>query len=356
MNPQTNTNLQGFNIIIGNPPYGANLKEIDRKNYKQIYNISSSNTTQFFIVMANKILTQKGINAFIVPKSLAYVGSWKPLRDSMRDSLCLLVDCSKAFENAKLEMVIYVRHKETRFDSYIVNFLTKNGIINNYEMTIDKNLIEIFNIFPSNLTQQELDIGIKIKQNIKTNLLDMAQCFRGGSFQKDTKKSLDAESYKVLGGKEIKRYFIDDIKGYIPKSTKISNDANIKENSILLQRIIAHIQNPKPHIKFTATIFQDNNYKIVNTIFQIICNGNISNRYILGLLHSRFLNWYAYRFVYAKAIRSMDFSNEIASKLPIPQITESNKDIADEIVALVDKILESKAKDSTTNTSELESH
>ena len=42
-------------------------------------------------------------------------------------------------------------------------------------------------------------------------------------------------------------------------------------------------------------------------------------------------------------------------KLPIPKITESNQALCDEIIALVDRILEVKAKDSTTDTSELES-
>lgn len=42
-------------------------------------------------------------------------------------------------------------------------------------------------------------------------------------------------------------------------------------------------------------------------------------------------------------------------QLPIPQITESNKPLCDEIIKCVDKILESKAKDSTLDTSKLES-
>ena len=41
--------------------------------------------------------------------------------------------------------------------------------------------------------------------------------------------------------------------------------------------------------------------------------------------------------------------------LPIPQITKSNKSLCDEVVKLVDKILESKAKDSTIDTKKLES-
>lgn len=158
-----------------------------------------------------------------------------------------------------------------------------------------------------------------------------------------------------MGGKEIQRYTIVGIKGYVCKNF-INNESNIKANSVLLQRIIAHIQNPTPHIKFTGTIaLNGDERKIVNTIFQIICKENISNKYILGLFHSKLINWYCYRFCFSKAIRSMDFSNEIARKIPIPKITESNQKIVDKIIALVDEILAIKAKDSTTNTSDLES-
>lgn len=158
-----------------------------------------------------------------------------------------------------------------------------------------------------------------------------------------------------MGGKEIQRYAIRGIKGYICKDF-VDNKSNIETNSILLQRIISHIQNPTPHIKFTATIAPNGDKRqIVNTIFQIICKENISNKYILGLLHSKLINWYCYRFCFSKAIRSMDFSNEIANKIPLPKITEQNQSIADSIITLVEEILNLKAKDSTTDTLHLES-
>ncbi len=46
---------------------------------------------------------------------------------------------------------------------------------------------------------------------------------------------------------------------------------------------------------------------------------------------------------------------QFIEKLPIPKITQSNQSIADSIIALVDEILNLKSKDSTANTSELES-
>lgn len=75
----------------------------------------------------------------------------------------------------------------------------------------------------------------------------------------------------------------------------------------------------------------------------------------MGLLHSTFLNWYCYRFTFAKAIRSFQFSNEMAKRIPIPQITKSNQKIANQIIALVGEILKLKAKDLAFDTNKLES-
>ena len=59
----------------------------------------------------------------------------------------------------------------------------------------------------------------------------------------------------------------------IEKDFKISKNAFIRNNSVLLQRFIAHIQNPNDHIKITGAILE--NIK------------EFSNKYILALLNSK---------------------------------------------------------------------
>ena len=336
-------NFTGFDLIIGNPPYGVDLSKEEREDYKIIYKINSTNTAQLFILRADMILGKNGVNSFIVPKSLCYIAKWKPLRDLLKPNLYLLTDCGKAWDYVLLEMIIYLVHKNNKCDTYKNTFLQENN--KTQSITIDKKLIDLFGLFINDLSEKEIKLGYKIKNNCPKNLLDFAECFRGDSFQKFIKE--DLKGYKVLGGKEIQRYSINGIKGYITKD-KIGENSEIKENSILLQRIIAHIENPTPHIKFIGTITNDKSYKIVNTVFQIICNKDISNKFILGLFHSKLINWYSYRFGYSKAIRSMDFSNEIASKIPIPEINSENKELEDKIVGLVDKVIEGKKNNEDT--------
>ncbi len=75
-------------------------------------------------------------------------------------------------------------------------------------------------------------------------------------------------------------------------------------------------------------------------------------RYLLGMLHSKLIT-FAFKTFYAGGglgESGYRYKKAFIERLPIPQITEKNQELADEIIALVDKILKSKAKDPKANT------
>lgn len=78
--------------------------------------------------------------------------------------------------------------------------------------------------------------------------------------------------------------------------------------------------------------------------------------YILGLMNSTLYKWLITQMTNLVETGKYAYgAKDKIEQLPIPQITESNKPLANEIIKCVDKILESKAKDSTLDTSKLES-
>lgn len=349
----SNGDFLGFDLVIGNPPYGVNLTEFDKKKYREIYNSSSSDTAQLFIFLADKILSKNGFNTFIVPKALTFANNWVQIREFLKTNVSHIVDCGKAWSYVLLEMIIYSKQKNTPTSSYITGFLNETQGFSQV-LEVPKEYIDFFGFYPNDLSKEELKIGVRIREKFPHNLGDCGKNFRGDNFQKAVLKQ---GSISVLGGKEIRKYCIDGLKGYIKEKVKLTEKSKIQKNSILMQRLIAHIQNPAPHIKMMGTIIKPEkakNLRIVDTVYQIVCNANIPNLYILGCLHSKFLNWYCYRFAFAKAIRTFQFSTETTMRIPIPQITESNQSTADKIIALVEKILEQKEKDPSSPTQELE--
>ncbi len=74
----------------------------------------------------------------------------------------------------------------------------------------------------------------------------------------------------------------------------------------------------------------------------------------------RILNSWIFDFAFAERFLNLlggtlELSKIFLEKLPIPKIDSTNKALSDEIISLVEQILDSKAKDPTTDTKELES-
>ncbi|ANV98386.1 hypothetical protein BBW65_06070 [Helicobacter enhydrae] len=344
--------FQNFDCVIGNPPYGVSLTNEEKIRYRAIFNSKSSDTAQLFILQSDKLLKPNGVNSLIVPKALTFATNWKQIRDFLQKDLRQIIDCGKAWSYVLLEMIIFTKIKQSSTKSYTTGFLSEGRSLSQM-LEIDKQYIDLFDFYLNDLTKEELAIGISIRNKFSHFLMDCGENYRGDIFYQHITKNGDC---RVLGGKEIQRYYIKGVKGYIAKDFNVRSSAFIKDNAVLTQRLIAHIENPTPHIKMTGTIIKDSkDIRIVDTIYQIVCKKEFSNKFILALLHSRFLNWYCYRFVFAKAIRTFQFSSEIAKRIPIPKIDSTNKEIADKIIALVEKILKAKENNPTTDTKPLES-
>ena len=108
-------------------------------------------------------------------------------------------------------------------------------------------------------------------------------------------------------------------------------------STFLSRTEVAHIKNPVEHIKITACIPTTTEFLITDTVNQIlITNPDYSQEFIWAILNSTLINWFAYHFIFGKAIRTMHFDSPITSRIPIPEISESEQSV---IVTFVEYIL-----------------
>jgi len=119
---------------------------------------------------------------------------------------------------------------------------------------------------------------------------------------------------------------------------------------IIAQVLVAHIEKPVPHLKITAC-YDDEGIIIVNTLTSLEINEQIDKKFWLGYLNCRFMSWYAYNFIYARAIRTMHLYDFYAQQIPIPNIPLSKQQ---PIITLVNQILSAKIKNPSADTLELE--
>jgi hypothetical protein len=203
---------------------------------------------------------------------------------------------------------------------------------------IDKKYPKEFKAWICNASNHDLKLGEKIN-NIGIYFDNISFTKTGLPLQNKLKKT---GAIPVFGGKNIGRYYIKDIKGYVSK--KFLNENNIKfktllQPKIISQDIIAHIQNPKPHIKLTATIDLVGDIITLNTIQNtFITDPNFDLIFIATLFNSKLINWYTHKFIFCDAVRTMHFTHTYIKKIPIPLITlEQQKSIieqADKIITI----------------------
>ena len=190
----------------------------------------------------------------------------------------------------------------------------------------------MFDIYLNGLNQNELNLGVKIRQ-IGETLEKYCQNSRGVGFQKHLK---NVGKYAFYGGKEIARYCVKDCKGFADDIKTAATNAFIKENSLLVQNIVT-----KNHI--TATLPQSKEIYLLDTINQLTFV-NLDARLMLGILNSNLMSWYVGKFIFANAQMTMHFDSPVSDKIPIPHITQKNQNLVDKIVNLVSKILELKVQ------------
>ncbi len=353
-----NGNFLGFDMVVGNPPYGIELSAIQQETLNKMHQFNTTETAILFVKNGYNLAKPDGFLSYIIPKAYTYASNYEKIRNFTKNELQLLVDCGKVWTDVKIEVCIFQLSKNQPKDTY--NSLKMVEKLPVFLSKIDKNLIETFGFFPNGLLQQEIEIGINVRENCQ-NLNDIADNIPGVPNQKYiTDKFESGKTYfDMIGGAEISRYVMKGIKGKIEEKYLTGSGAFVVKNSVLAQNIIAHIKYPTEHIKITASIPLDKHIGVVslaNTINQIIIKeefaAGISNKFLWALLNSTFVNWYCYNFIYAKAVRTMHFYNAVTSRLPVPQ--NITQEMQKPIITLVEEILALKTTDVKADTSVLD--
>jgi adenine-specific DNA-methyltransferase len=285
-----------------------------------MYGLGTSETAILFIQKGLDITRKDGHLAYILPKSYTYASNYERIRNKTAPHLELLVDCGKVWTNVKIEVCIFALSKAINPSVYASYKFHNEALV--FLSRINKTLIPKFGFFPNGLSKLEIDLGLKILGSCAV-LNDICENIPGVPNQKYI--SATATDYVMIGGAEISRTEIRKPKGMIDKAyVENFTGAFVVENSVLVQNIISHIANPIDHIKITACLPKSEYvgvYTLANTINQIVVkpNLNISNHTIWVLLNSKLVNWYVYRFIFGKAIRTMHFYNPVTARLPVPK-------------------------------------
>ncbi|MEG2066584.1 MAG: N-6 DNA methylase [Tannerellaceae bacterium] len=323
----------GFDVVIGNPPYGAKLSDTEKKLLRRLYVNQTSETAILFIEKGHNELHCNGSLSYIIPKSFTYSSNYKSVRNYVKKDIAIIVDCGKAFEQVKLEACIILLRGNNNLETYS-NLLYSHGGFTEIG-NIPKSTCDDFGLYLNGVTPESVSIANKMHMDVMF-LGDISSNCRGEAFQNYI---INDGEIDIIGGKNIDRYGIRSIKGKLNTSFPILGNARIQNNSLLYQNIVAHITTPYPQIKLIGCIPNRLNCYIIDTINQITIDVKYSNKYIWTLLNSKLICWYAYLFIYGKAIRTMHFDSVSTNRIPI-KLSKSQSSF----IELVDSILNYKEK------------
>jgi hypothetical protein len=105
----------GFDVIVGNPPYGAELSSDDKAFFQRHYRLGNGRqeTTALFIERSAALLRPGGRLALVVPHGVTRTGAYADCRRLLTHELRLraLIDLGSAFPGVNLETMAFVAER-----------------------------------------------------------------------------------------------------------------------------------------------------------------------------------------------------------------------------------------------------
>lgn len=302
----------GFDIVIGNPPYGAKFDKKTKKHLSDKYpNVPDYESADYFICMSKLLLKSKGLMSYIIPNTLLSNFFAKKLREEILNnwriySIDNLSDM-EVFSSAKVRNCILTL-ENTNKNNFITRFINGRIVNLNYKDDDSKEISrELLSKTISgwlNLFYQDEETIIIVDKMRGTNnkLDDLAEVSQGlipydkyrGHSPETIKKRIWHADYKKdktykkeLQGRDLQRYYLEwNGQRWISYGEWLA--APRKPEFFKNERIlIREITNPRILATYTKEEYY-NSPSIIN----IINFEEISPFYLLGIINSKLLSFY----------------------------------------------------------------
>ena len=290
--------IKGFDIVIGNPPYGVRLDDKDKASLAKRYPDAKKkifDLFNFFMVRSLELKSTKSISSFIVPPTWLNNKNSQSLRNVMiKNGLYQVNFINKpVFESAIVDSVIYFtlsNNKAKKIDCFETT-ITDGAILNNHSNSI---LLASLN--------DDFYISKYPTSNLLSKIESDPEILKLGAISKivfgiQTRKSADDPSYlhshkknkyckEALNGKDINTFEINFNELYVEYGDWLWNPRDIKifesDEKILVRQIG----------KSPICAYDNKQYFSLNTIYNIvITKKDILTKYVTAILNSSLLKY-----------------------------------------------------------------
>jgi len=364
-----NGKFVGFDIIIGNPPYGVLLSDYEKTYFNEKYLLQDYqlDTYLLFLERVFKLIVPNGFIGFIIPNTWLTNLKFKKIRQFVTEQTQILgiAHYSKyVFSEAIVDTQVLLLQKNENNNSdfnlriYKTEDIFTDFVKNQKELHTQGETINIF------LTKEQKAIFEKVTQN-STPLNDIVNLVVGAKpyeigkgkptqDEKMVKERIYDANYKVdstyrtlLRGKDINKYTIK-WKGDRWIKYGINLAAPRKQSTFDAKQKIVIRQTGDKLIAALDT----KQFICMNNLHVITLKNNIIRlKYLLALLNSKLLDFYHQCLNPEKGEALAEIKKENVGKLPIKF---TDKKTENKIIKLVDGILTAKNTSEEADTSEAE--
>ena len=332
----------GFDVVVGNPPYGVpySYKVNSTKDFEVF-----TDSSEAFMLLAKRISKPNSHSSIILPKSILFANAWLHSRKLLLSNIIYnLVDTGISFAEVDLETVIYVMQHGNTNNNHLIDL---HQFIPLKKYAEKKTLKELGKVEQSVLVDSEIltiaaisptvkNVFDKVRQN--TFLKDFErQVFRGLYIPDNYKEQyLDKGNILYINKvPDVSRYHIDLVRNidlsFLPKLptekiTKLSQD-----------RIIIKVLRGA---RLQATFCPKNilsTEKLINLVVE-----NVDLYFTLAVINSKLISFYFNKIVFSDTTETSRVMDDIyLSKIPFPKISAKKQE---PFIALVKQILADKSK------------
>ena len=331
----------GFDIVIGNPPYViVSSDDRNKRFYDTKFQVASGGKRNLFHLFFEQglIMTKKnGVLSYITPDTYFSSNDTETLRKYFYDnaniqSIIHYTEKDKVFENVKQAVAVIIMIKQ-HFENY---FTIKDGD--------DIKIIEYSSLKESNkYVFKSQNLSIKKMDLCKKTFGDVCTGYKGdvnlGIKKAYFSSSSGINKLALVRGNQISRY------SYRPGCEYCSKDALSKDHTQQERIVFKEVANMCLVHRVKGVILQ-------NVICGDTCNilfsknQDLDNKFILGILNSKAINFYFKFFNQTNHVPIGEIK-----RIPFPLATVQQQSM---IISIVNKILEQKNVDPSSDTSALE--
>ena len=395
-----NGEFLGFDCIIGNPPYGADLdritKDYCKKKYEDVH-MRTPDTYMYFISLAERLVKANGPISYIVPNNLLFQNECAKARYMFltKNTIREITNIGdNAFEDASVPTCIFYvskeRNKEYSFiyrdyryeklseinwENHKIKLISNNDVLNlpSYVIGVDKTNLDLINkISKKSITVN--DIAKEVAAGISTGSNEAFIVSNDAAYS----SNLEMQFLKpIIVGNNVNKYsikYFGDKIIYSTRKAELDKQPHIFEHlqrykstlekrgetkqglipwwCIHRPRYVELFEQDKIVIRQTAdhiiATFDKNNYYILNSLltFEKVDDCDLDYYFLTGVLNSK-VNDFIYKNLNQEAKRAFaEVKPNNVRKLVIPKMAEDKRKIISNIVM---SIIEKKNEDENYN-------